>query len=76
MDRFRIIALEKIIKSKNLNIEDHQAATEMVYGRLKRVDGEITFTDITRYPADCVNPPEGAETVEWIKAGMPGAECN
>ncbi|MTJ00211.1 MAG: ABC transporter substrate-binding protein [Marinobacter adhaerens] len=54
----------------------HQAATEMVYGRLKRVDGEITFTDITRYPADCVNPPEGAETVEWIKAGMPGAECN
>jgi len=35
MDRFRIIALEKIIKSKNLNIEDHQAATEML---LKKID--------------------------------------
>ncbi|MFT6979713.1 MAG: branched-chain amino acid transport system substrate-binding protein [Marinobacter psychrophilus] len=54
----------------------HQAATEMVYGRVKRVDGEITFTDIIRYPADCVNPPEGTEALKWIQAGMPGAECN
>jgi len=54
----------------------HQAVTEMVYGRLKRSNGEITFTDVTRYPADCVNPPEGWETVKWIQAGMPGAACN
>lgn len=54
----------------------HQAATEMVYGRVKRVDGEITFTDIIRYPADCVNPPIGIDTVTWIQAGMPGAVCN
>jgi len=54
----------------------HQAATEMVYGRISRVNDEITFTDITRYPADCVNPPEGTDTVTWIQSGMPGAKCN
>lgn len=54
----------------------HQAATEMVYGRISRVNNEITFTDITRYPADCVNPPEGTDTVAWIQSGMPGAKCN
>ncbi|GGC05371.1 hypothetical protein GCM10011352_34440 [Marinobacterium zhoushanense] len=54
----------------------HQAATEMVYGRLTRSNGEIGFTDVRRYAADCVNPPEGAITEEWIKAGMPGAKCD
>lgn len=54
----------------------HQAATEMVYGRVKQVDGKITFTDVTRYPADCVNPPDGTDTVAWIQAGMPGATCD
>jgi branched-chain amino acid transport system substrate-binding protein len=54
----------------------HQATTEMVYGQIKRDEnGEIAFENIRRYPADCVNPPEGQKSVDWIKAGMPGAVC-
>jgi|TARA_R110001583_G_scaffold64488_4_gene187223 branched-chain amino acid transport system substrate-binding protein len=54
----------------------HQAVTEMVYGRVKQGDSGITFTDIARYSADCVNPPDGTDTVTWIQAGFPGATCD
>jgi len=28
------------------------------------------------YPAECVNPPEGVKSEEWIKGGFKGAKCN
>ena len=34
-----------------------------------------TLVDVVRYPADCVNPPKDQPSVEWLKAGMPGAKC-
>jgi branched-chain amino acid transport system substrate-binding protein len=37
--------------------------------------GRVTVTDITRYDAECVNPPEGTTGIEWIEAGFPGAKC-
>ncbi|MGI1672194.1 MAG: ABC transporter substrate-binding protein [Neptuniibacter sp.] len=54
----------------------HQASMEMVYGRYALNGGEPSVTDIRRYPADCVNPPEGVKGIDWIKQGMPGAQCN
>jgi branched-chain amino acid transport system substrate-binding protein len=55
----------------------HQAVQETVYGlyRFDRDKGEATIADVTRYPATCVNPPEGAKSLEWIADGFPGAEC-
>ncbi|AYO84729.1 MULTISPECIES: ABC transporter substrate-binding protein [Methylobacteriaceae] len=48
----------------------HQAIQEMVYGRTRLVDGKITLTDVIRYPAERVNPPEGVTSEAWIKGGL------
>ena len=33
------------------------------------------MVDVVRYPAECVNPPEGVKSEEWIKGGFKGAKC-
>jgi branched-chain amino acid transport system substrate-binding protein len=55
----------------------HQAITENGYGITKydEASGENIVTDVKFYPASCVLPPEGVESVEWIKGGMKGAKC-
>ena len=55
----------------------HQAITENGYGITKydEASGENIVTDVKFYPATCVLPPEGVESVEWIKGGMKGAKC-
>jgi branched-chain amino acid transport system substrate-binding protein len=35
----------------------------------------VVLDDIQRFPAECVNPPAGVKSEEWIKAGFPGAKC-
>jgi len=56
----------------------HQAVTETAYGIYKfdKEKGEATITDIVRFAPDCVNPPEGVTSEDWIKGGMKGAKCN
>ncbi len=55
----------------------HQATTENGYGITKwdPKAGELKLEKVKFYPADCVNPPEGENSVEWIKGGMKGAKC-
>jgi len=55
----------------------HQAITENGYGITKydEENGENIVTDVKFYPASCVMPPEGANSVEWIEGGMKGAKC-
>jgi branched-chain amino acid transport system substrate-binding protein len=55
----------------------HQAITENGYGITKydEASGENIVTDVKFYPATCVLPPEGVESVEWIKGGMKGGKC-
>ena len=48
----------------------HQAVTESVYGMTKVVNGQMTVTNVKRFPADQVNPPEGVKSTDWIKGGM------
>lgn len=54
-----------------------QAVTPTAYGISKwdSEAGEHTIVDIVTYPADCVNPPDGVNSVDWIKGGMQGAKC-
>jgi branched-chain amino acid transport system substrate-binding protein len=55
----------------------HQATGETAYGTYK-FDKETdtpTIVDVIRYPAECVNPPEGTTSTEWLEAGMPDAKC-
>jgi len=56
----------------------HQAITEMAYGVSKWNDeiGEVVVDNVGRYPAECVNPPDGVGSVDWISGGMTGAKCN
>ncbi len=58
--------------------DGHQAITENVYGITKydSENGEPGVTDVKFFPAECVMPPDGETSVEWIKGGMKGAKCN
>ena len=54
----------------------HQAIQPHAIGKtVKDKDGNITITDIVRYSANCVNPPNGIKAVDWIEAGFPGSDC-
>jgi branched-chain amino acid transport system substrate-binding protein len=58
--------------------DGHQAIQPIAFGRTKydpqkkRVD----LVDIEYFPAECVNPPPGVKSIDWIKGGMEGAKCN
>lgn len=55
----------------------HQATSETAYGRYKydKSTGQATITDVKRYKAECVNPPEGVKSLDWIQSGFKGAKC-
>jgi branched-chain amino acid transport system substrate-binding protein len=48
----------------------HQGIQPMVYGMTKAVGGKLTMTNVTRYAAEQVNPPEGVKSEDWIKSGF------
>ena len=56
----------------------HQAVTEDRWGVTKWDDarGEMVVTDVEVFPGSCIMPPEGVNSVEWLKGGMKGAKCN
>lgn len=54
----------------------HQAIQEMVYGRFTVQGGKPVIVEVKRYPAECVNPPDGVKSEQWIAQGFPGAKCN
>jgi branched-chain amino acid transport system substrate-binding protein len=35
----------------------------------------VVIEDIQRFAAECVNPPANTKSLDWIKAGFPGAKC-
>jgi branched-chain amino acid transport system substrate-binding protein len=55
----------------------HQAITGHAYGVYKydKASGEAGVTDVVYFAAECVNPPEGVTSVDWIAGGMKGAKC-
>ncbi|MFZ5512086.1 MAG: ABC transporter substrate-binding protein [Pseudomonadota bacterium] len=36
----------------------------------------VVADDIQLFRAECVNPPANTKSVDWIKAGFPGAKCD
>ncbi len=53
----------------------HQAIQEMVYGQFTNEGGKPGVKNVKRYPAECVNPPDGITSVEWIQKGLKQTEC-
>jgi branched-chain amino acid transport system substrate-binding protein len=56
----------------------HQAILDTAYGRYKydKSTGQATLTDVVNYKAECVNPPEGVKSLDWIQSGFKGAQCD
>lgn len=58
--------------------DGHQATQPIGISRTKynpekkRVD----LVDIQYFNAECVNPPPGVKSLDWIKGGMQGAKCD
>ena len=51
------------------NGKGHQAIMETAYGMSKLVHGKMTVTNVKRYPAERVNPPDGVKAADWIASG-------
>jgi branched-chain amino acid transport system substrate-binding protein len=56
----------------------HQGIQETAYGtyRFNTQTKQPEVIDVMRFPAECVNPPNGVNADDWIKGGMQGAKCN
>ncbi|PHO04217.1 ABC transporter substrate-binding protein [Rhodobacteraceae bacterium 4F10] len=56
----------------------HQAIQDTAYGTYMydKDAGKATLVDIVRFPAECVNPPAGVTSIDWIKGGFQGAACD
>ncbi|HEY5635813.1 MAG TPA: ABC transporter substrate-binding protein [Burkholderiales bacterium] len=56
----------------------HQAITDDIWGGFiwDAKLNEPTVSDVIRFKAECVNPPDDVDSVEWIKGGMKGAKCS
>lgn len=55
----------------------HQAITPTAYGtyQFDQSTGKGTMVNVVTYGAECVNPPAGVGSVEWIEGGFEGAKC-
>jgi len=56
----------------------HQGVSDTAYGtyRFNKSEGKPELVDVTRYPAECVNPPADMDSVTWLESGMKGAKCD
>lgn len=48
----------------------HQAVMETAYGQTKTVNGQMTVTNVRRFPAEKLNPPDGMKSADWIASGF------
>ncbi|MFC7518426.1 ABC transporter substrate-binding protein [Herbaspirillum sp. GCM10030257] len=55
-----------------------QAIQPIAIGRTKYDPAKkmVVATDIQHFKAECVNPPANMKSLDWIKAGFPGAKCD
>jgi branched-chain amino acid transport system substrate-binding protein len=58
--------------------DGHQAIQPIAISRTKyNPDSKrVDLVDIQYFAAECVNPPPGVKSLDWIKGGMQGAKCN
>ncbi len=55
-----------------------QAVQDTAIGRTKydAAAKRVLAVDVMRFKADCVNPPAGVKSLDWIRAGFTGAKCD
>lgn len=52
----------------------HQAVQGTAYGITKTENGVVSVVSIKRYTAEQVTPPDGVNSLDWIKSGMKRAK--
>jgi branched-chain amino acid transport system substrate-binding protein len=52
----------------------HQAVQGTAYGTVKHEGGKVTVTNVKRYPASRITPPDGVKSEDWIKSGFKTAK--
>lgn len=55
----------------------HQAIQDTAYGTYQYDSdaGKAVLVDVVRFDAECVNPPAGVTSIDWIQSGFEGAQC-
>lgn len=55
----------------------HQAIQDTAIGRTQydKAKKRVEMVDVLRFPAECVNPPAGQKSEEWLSGGLKGAKC-
>lgn len=55
----------------------HQAITDDLWGVTvwDSAKNEMVVKDVEVFRAECINPPEGVGSIEWLEGGMKGARC-
>ena len=58
--------------------DGHQAIQGTAIGKTKydTASKRVLAVDVQTFAAECVNPPANMKSMDWIKAGFPGAKCN
>lgn len=54
----------------------HQAVMDTAYGEVKHEQGKAVVTNVRRYTAEQVNPPDGMQSEAWIKNELKPAGKN
>ena len=56
----------------------HQAIQATAYGTYKydKDAGKPTLVDVIHFAPECVNPPVGVNSIDWINSGFEGAKCD
>ncbi len=52
----------------------HQAVQGTAYGTVKHEGGKVTVSNVKRYPASRITPPDGVKSEDWIKSGFKTAK--
>ena len=55
----------------------HQGITDDRWGitTWDSAKNEMVIKDVEVFPAECLNPPPGVGSIEWLEGGMKGAKC-
>ncbi len=55
-----------------------QAIQSTAIGRTRydAASKRVLAVDVQTFNAECVNPPANVKSLDWIRAGFPGAKCN
>jgi branched-chain amino acid transport system substrate-binding protein len=75
---FEQLEFESPSGSVSMALSDgHQAIQNTAYGlyQFDAQSGMATVSDVEYYGAECVNPPAGVKSGDWIASGFEGAKC-